>query len=205
MKETRTLTQGAPKTLPQIACGPVAMVRAQKVGFKYKKPTAQVGRRTCSWVPRVGGGQIPGKPRSADRRLFHSRIFFPQLNVFSALPRWKSSPAFDCKHIAAERMSANALQMKDYLQSGRPLGSLARKTSSRVIPQSSIYFLAYRYQGAVKLRKVRGGTGRLGKHFFTQNSGFIFLAPAASPDKSRRSNRKAQSNQRRCVQKTSRN
>jgi hypothetical protein len=33
-------SEGAPKTIPQSRCGPVAMVRTQKVGIKYKKPIA---------------------------------------------------------------------------------------------------------------------------------------------------------------------
>lgn len=116
---------GAPETLPHRAFGPVPMVRTQKSGIKYEKPTVHVSYRRCAiaallrpraltlnrgiassstWRSRgrtrmfmqgVGGSPFPGRLMRADRPFSHSQIFFPQLNVFSAPPRWKQSCAFD--------------------------------------------------------------------------------------------------------------
>jgi hypothetical protein len=201
MKETGTRTPRLPKTIPQLGCGPVAMVRVQKVEFKYKKPTAQGGRRTRSWVPRVGGGQIPGKSRSADRRLFHSQIFFPQLNVFSALPQWKSSRAFDCKHRRlADECQRIANEGRSPVQAG--IGFIGSQDAVDLDPGMVDLFSGMTLpRGRLKLRKARDGTGRLGMHFFTQILELFFLRVAAAPGKSKRSNRKAESNQRRRVPK----
>ena len=108
----------------------------------------------------VGGRLFPGSSARADRPLSHSQIFFPQLNVFSALPRSKSSRAFDCKHLR-RRMSANALQMKGDLRCRSALVSLARKTPSRMMPESSIYFLGLRYRGG-RSNFRRQGIGPVG-------------------------------------------
>ena len=169
------LGAGSIKSLGCLEIGPVATVRMQKTEIKYKKPTVQdcaedhpfrsVGRNRLTrnsvrWSPGVwwsrgrtptlalgvGGRLFPGSSARADRRLFHSQIFFPQLNVFSALPRWKSSPAFDCKHLRrADECQHIANERRFPVQAG--IGSLARNTSSRVLPESSIYFLACRYPG----------------------------------------------------------
>ena len=193
---------GALNTIPRSGCRPVATVRMQKTEIKYKKPTGQdcaedhpfrsVGRnrltryrirrslgvwrsrdRTPTLALGVGGRLFPGSSARADRPLSHSQIFFPQLNVFSALPRSKSSRAFDCKHLR-RRMSANALQMKGDLRCRSALVSLARKTPSRMMPESSIYFLGPRYRGG-RSNFGRRGIGPFMPHFFTQNFGNIFF------------------------------
>src|SRR5437899_2609715 len=67
MKETQASAIGAPKTIPQSECRPVAVVRTQKPGIKYKKPIAVQRfaradlQRLCiggeSWMLITGGGR----------------------------------------------------------------------------------------------------------------------------------------------------
>lgn len=195
---------GVAKTIPGSRCEPVATVRMQKTEIKYKKPTVldcaddlpfrSVGRNRLtrhsvrrspvtwrSWVRTrtlalgVGGRLFLGKSARTYRPLFHSQIFFPQLNVFGALPRWKSSPAYECKHrrkregrqrIANERQSLGAREH-------RLFGS--RDGAESHLGMIDLFSGASLPRGAVKLPKAGDRTGRFMTHFFTQNSGNIFF------------------------------
>jgi hypothetical protein len=130
--------------------------------------------RTRTLVPRVGGSLISGKPTRADRRLSHSRIFFREPRVLDALSRSDRHSYLDAS-IAAYVMGTNALQLKDIpWRTPRMLLGLARW---RRKPSLNCLFIFWRIatQGAVKSLEGRDRTGRLGTHFFTQNSGNIFF------------------------------
>jgi hypothetical protein len=184
---------------------PVATVHVQKSGIKYKKPALQdlarddlplrnagregvtrARRSQGAWwsrgrTPRlalgVGGRISPGRSARADRPLFHSQIFFPQLNVFSALPRWKSSRAFDCKHLRrAGECQHIANEGRSAVQAG--IGFIGSHDAVESDPGMVDLFSGGRYGGG-RSNFRRQGIGPVGSWliFLRKIPELIFLRP----------------------------
>jgi hypothetical protein len=184
-KTSQCARLGVAKCVWGSRCGPVAMVRMQKAGIKYAKPMLQelaehdlsvrsVGRkgltqvavkrspgdwwgggRTYTLALRVGGRLFPGKSVRTDRRLSHSRIFFPRAESFVCALAVGSSVAFGCEHRSV-RDECQRIAIEGHSVAYTTNAPWTREMASQAISELSIYFLAYRDPGGGQIFGRRG-------------------------------------------------